>query len=69
MLQLIYCFTFTVILAGVEKLSNVPKGISFSGIPRLRKWQGLAFPQFCKGKHNLFKFAKSFPDHHYVKKG
>ena len=68
MLKLIYCFAFTVILAGVKKLSIVPKCISFSGIPQLRKWQGLAFTQFCKGKHNLFKFAKSVPDHQYVKR-
>ena len=69
MLKLIYCFAFTVMLAEMKKLSNVSKWISFSGIPQLRKWQGLDFTQFCKVKHNLFKFAKSVPDHQYVKKG
>ena len=58
MLKLIYCFAFTVMLAEMKKLSNVSKWISFSGIPQLRKWQGLDFTQFCKVKHNLFKFAK-----------
>ena len=67
--KLIYCFAFTVMLAEVKKLSNVSECISFSGIPQLRKWQGLIFTQFCKVKHNLFKFAKSVPDHQYVKKG
>ena len=58
MLKLIYCFAFTVMLAEMKKMSNVSKWISFSGIPQLRKWQGLDFTQFCKVKHNLFKFAK-----------
>ena len=63
MLKLIYCFTFRVMLAEVSKC------ISFSGIPQLRKWQGLDFTQICKVKHNLFKCAKSVPDHQYVKTG
>ena len=37
MWKLIYCFTFTVMLAEVKKLSKVSKCISFSGIPQLRK--------------------------------